>query len=120
MKLAGNVSKLRYLQKSERTRRNVTTLLVHPHSAAYIGPQLRAITSGYVAGIGVAHLSQRFVAENKKRSQSRGGEHTQSSGTPGARKTMRGPSAKRRKGSSKAKKSTFRRSFRKDEEEMYT
>ena len=95
-KLGKNVSKVRYYRRGVDTMTDIPLALMHPHSAAYIGPQLRAIASGYAAGRVVGHLSQRFVADMNKKSQSRGGEHTASSRTPVARKSMRGPSAQRR------------------------
>lgn len=96
VKLGKNVSKIRYYRRGVDTMADIPLVLMHPHSAAYIGPQVRAIASGYGAGIAVGHLSQRFVADMNKKSQSRGGEHTASSRTPGARKSMRGPSAQRK------------------------
>lgn len=108
-KLGKNVSKVRYFRRGVDTLTDIPLALMHPHSAAYIGPQVRAIVSGYAAGIAVGHLSQRFVADMNKKSQSRGGEHTVSSRTPGVRKSMRGPSAQR------SKKTRIRR-FRRDEE----
>ena len=82
VKLGKNVSKVRYYRRGVDTMTDIPLALMHPHSAAYIGPQVRAIASGYAAGIAVGHLSQRFVADMNKKSQSRGGEHTASSRTP--------------------------------------
>ena len=49
-----------------------------------------------------------------ERIQSRGGEHTASSRTPAARKSMRGPSAQK-----KRKKSDFKRYLRRHEDEEF-
>ena len=95
VKLGKNVSKLRHYRRGVDTLSDIPLVLLHPHSSAYVGPQLRAIASGYAAGIAVGHLSQRFVADMNKKSKSRGGQHTASGGRPVVRKTMRGPSAQR-------------------------
>lgn len=87
--------------------------------AAPAGVAIRVIVLRY--GIAVARVLARYATKRAitkkmrrkpdppQRQKSRGGEHTASSGTPVTRKTMRGPSAQRRK------KTRYRR-FRRDEE----
>lgn len=87
--------------------------------AAPAGVAIRVIVLRYgiaVARVLARHVTKRAITkkmrrkpDSPQRQKSRGGEHTASSGTPVIRKTMRGPSAQRRK------KTRYRR-FRRDEE----
>lgn len=108
--LASKASKLRYFSRAAGDRlRHIPLYFTHPGSAMYIGPQMRAIATGVAAGHVVTRFSHRLFSDRNKKSMSRGGQHTASSrmARTKARKSMRGPSAQKRKSRSR---------FRRDEE----
>ena len=59
--------------------------------------------------IGPIPIVERRLELGAEKIQSRGGEHTASSGTPVARKSMRGPSAQKRSRRGRQKNTYFRR-----------